>query len=73
VKNEEKESAMHAPTLIRRAFAQQHEEHLRHRSTLRNLHAHLRGWARGENLVASLSLAAIVLIVLALVYQAMAI
>ncbi len=64
---------MHAPTLVHRPFAQQHEDHPRHRSALRNLHAHLRGWQRSENLLASLSLAAIVLIVLVLLYQAMAI
>lgn len=64
---------MHAPTLIHSSLPQQHDERPLHRSALGDLHAHLRGWARGENLVASLSLAAIVLIVLVLVYQAMAI
>ncbi len=64
---------MHTPSFIHQPFARQQHQHPRHRSIFRNLRAHLRGSARGENLVATLSLVAIVLIVLALVYQTMSI
>lgn len=64
---------MHAPSLIHESFAPQRHQYPRHRSAIRNLRAHLRGSSRGENLVATFSLVAIVLIVLALVYQTMSI
>jgi hypothetical protein len=64
---------MHAPSLMQRPVFQRSEQRPHHHSILRKLHAHLRGWARSENLMASFSLALLVTIVLVLVYQAMAI
>jgi hypothetical protein len=47
--------------------------HRRHRTLSRRLHSIIRGWSRSENVVASFSLAALVITVLVLVYQAMTI
>ncbi len=60
---------MHTPTIGTTVV----EHHSHHHTLLRDLHAHLRGWSRWENLVASFSLGVIVLTVLALLYQSMAI
>jgi hypothetical protein len=71
-KQEKKVSAMQSPTVIRRPFV--HTGHgSRQHGTLRKLHAHLRGWARSENLMATFSLVTLVTIVLVLVYQSMSI
>jgi hypothetical protein len=56
---------MHGPTVF---HPQTH-----HRSPVRDLDAHLRGWSRSENLLATFSLAVLVSSVLALLYQAMAV
>jgi hypothetical protein len=69
-RKQEKESVMHSPTLAGRPLASHHNGHRLHHSPLRDLHAHLRGWARPENLVASCSLGLLVLTVLALLFQA---
>ena len=61
---------MHSPTLVGRSLNSYHNGHHLHHSRLRELHAHLRGWARPENLVASFSLGLLVLTVLALACQA---
>jgi hypothetical protein len=64
---------MHTPSLIHGSLFPHREERAHRRSALRKLHANLRGWARSENVVASFSLAVVVTIVLALLYQALTI
>lgn len=61
---------MHAPTLTNQRLDQSRRGHVHHRSFLRNLHAHLRGWSRNENIVATFSLVVLVTTVLILLSQA---
>jgi hypothetical protein len=62
---------MHAPILSHRSFGHVQHSHVHHRSFLRILQAHLRGWSRNENIVATFSLAFIVTTVLILLSRSM--
>jgi hypothetical protein len=64
---------MHSPTTIRRPLVHVGQSYPHHRTFLRDIQAHLRGWERWENVLTSVSLAILVAAVLALLYQAMAI
>jgi hypothetical protein len=65
-----KESAMQTLTHVGSPLVPHHDVHLLQHTTLRRLHAHLRGWSRPENLVASVSLLVVVMTVLALLCEA---
>jgi hypothetical protein len=62
---------MHAPTLTNQLLDHARRGHVHHRSFVRNLQAHLRGWSRNENIVATFSLTVIVTTVFILLSKAM--
>jgi hypothetical protein len=64
---------MQTSSVVVTPFGRQTNGHFGHRRPFRALHWTVREWARGENLVATFSLALLVMTVLVLIYQSIAI